>query len=46
MQNTVRWRSDWLDDAVVGSSLGTPWSNESDANPPEGDTKPPGGDNP
>ena len=22
------------------------WSNKSDANPPEGDTKPPGGDNP
>ena len=37
MQNTVRWRSDQLDGAVVGSFLGTPWSNESDANPPEGD---------
>ena len=37
MQDTVRWRSDQLDGAVVGSFLGTPWSNESDANPPEGD---------
>ena len=27
-----RWRSDQLDGA--GSFLGTPWSNESDANPP------------
>ena len=35
--NTVRWRSDWLDGAVFGSFLGTPWSNESDALPPEGD---------
>ena len=26
--------------------LGTAWSNASDANPPEGDTKLPGGDNP
>ena len=26
--------------------LGTAWSNKIDANPPEGDTKPPGGDNP
>ena len=25
---------------------GTVWLNESDANPPEGDTKPPGDDNP
>ena len=24
----------------------TPWSNKSDANPPGGDTKPPGGNNP
>ena len=37
MQNTIRWRFDWLDGAVVGSFFGTPWSNESDANPPEGD---------
>ena len=35
--NTIRWRSNWLDGAVVGSFLGTPWSNETDANPPEGD---------
>ena len=26
--------------------LGTTWSNKNDANPLEGDTKPPGGDNP
>ena len=26
--------------------LGTAWSNKSDENPPEGDTKPPGGNNP
>ena len=33
MQNTVRWRSNRLDDAVVGCYLlGNPWSNESDAN--------------
>ena len=25
---------------------GTTWSNENDANPPMGDTKPPGGNNP
>ena len=25
---------------------GAPWSNESDANPPGGDTKPQGGNNP
>ena len=37
MQNTVRWRSDWLVGAKAGRFLGTPWSNESDANPPEGD---------
>ena len=37
MQITVRWHSDWLDGAVVGSFLGTPWSNESDAKPPERD---------
>ena len=24
MQNTVRWRSDWLDGAVVASCLETP----------------------
>ena len=35
--NTVRWRSDQLDGSVVVSFLGTPWSNESDANPPKGD---------
>ena len=29
-----RWRSDQLDDTEF---LGTAWSNESDANPPEGD---------
>ena len=28
MQNTVRWRSDQLDGAVVRSFLGTLWSNE------------------
>ena len=28
MQKIVRWRSDWLDGAVVGSFLGTPWSNK------------------
>jgi hypothetical protein len=28
MQNTVRWRSDRLDGAVVRSFLGTLWSNE------------------
>ena len=38
-----RWRSDRLDGCEF---LGTAWSNESDANPPEGDTKQPGGDNP
>ena len=32
MQNTVRWRSDQLDGAVVGHFLGPPGSNESDAN--------------
>ena len=42
MKNTVRWLSDRLDGAVVGSFLGTPWSNEIDAHarhaqPPEGD---------
>ena len=37
MQNTIRWRSNRLDGAVVGSFFGTPWSNKSDANPPEGD---------
>ena len=31
---SARWRWEFL---------GTPWSNKSDANPPEGDTKPPGG---
>ena len=25
---------------------GTAWSNKSDTNPPDGDTKPPGGNNP
>ena len=35
--NTVRWCSDQLDGAVVGSFLGTPWSNKSDAQPPEED---------
>ena len=35
-----RWRSNRLDGA------GSFWSNASDQNPPEGDTKPPGGDNP
>jgi hypothetical protein len=34
---SARWRCEFL---------GTTWSNESDGNPPEGDTKPPGGDNP
>ena len=34
---SARWRWEFL---------GTAWSNASDANPPEGDTKPPGGDNP
>ena len=38
MQNTVRWRSDWLDGTVVGSFLGTPRSNENDANTPERET--------
>ena len=33
---SARWRWEFL---------GTAWSNESDENPPEGDTKPPGGDN-
>ena len=37
MQNTVRWRFDRLDGAVVGSFWGTPWSNKSDAHLPEGD---------
>ena len=37
MQNTVRWRSDWLEGSIVGKFFGTPWSNESDVNPPEGD---------
>ena len=37
MQNTIRWCSDWLDGAVARSFLGTPWSNQSGANPPEGD---------
>ena len=32
-----RWHSDWLD--------GTAWSNKSNANPLEGDTNPPGGNN-
>ena len=35
-----RWRSDRLDDAVSF------WEPLGDANPPEGDTKPPGGNNP
>ena len=34
---SARWRWEFL---------GTTWSNKSDANPPEGDTKPPGGNNP
>ena len=37
MQNIVRWHSYWLSGAVVRSLLGTPLSNKSDANPPEGD---------
>ena len=37
MWNIVRWRSNGLDDAVVGSFLGTPWSNKSDAQSPEWD---------
>ena len=36
-----RWGSDWRCEFQ-----GATWSNESDANPPGGDTKPPGGDNP
>ena len=32
----ARWRCEFL---------GTAWSNKSDANLPEGDTKPPGGNN-
>ena len=32
MQNTVRWRSDQLDGAVVGHFFGPPGSNESDVN--------------
>ena len=34
---SARWRFEFL---------GTAWSNKSDANSPEGDTKPPGGNNP
>ena len=51
-----RWHSDRLDKEVLLCSCpwarwrcefqGTAWSNKSDANPPEGDTKPPGGNNP
>jgi hypothetical protein len=37
MQNTVRWRSNWLDGAVVGRFSGIPWSNESDANVEDSD---------
>ena len=37
MQNIVRWRSNWLGGTVVGSFLGASWSNQSDANSPEGD---------
>ena len=40
MDAKCRWRSDRLD----GGIQETPWSN-SDANPPGGDTKPPGGNN-
>ena len=38
-----RWRSERLDGA--GSFWEPAWLNESDANLPEGDTNPPGGDN-
>ena len=45
-------QSDWCKMQMVFQSarwcwelLGTAWSNKSDANPPEGDTKPPGGNN-
>ena len=39
MQNTVRWRSDWLDGAVVGSSWGKPSQKKSDANVEGSDCK-------
>ena len=32
-------------DGTVSFRVHTPWSNKSDANPPGGDTKTPGGDN-
>ena len=32
MQNTIRWRSDRLDGAVVGQCFGNSWSNNSDTN--------------
>jgi hypothetical protein len=37
MQNTVRWRSERLDGAVVRRFLGHPWSNESEANVEDSD---------
>ena len=43
MDAKCRWRSDRID----GTNFqGTPWSNQSDANLPGGDTKPPWGNNP
>ena len=37
MQNSIRWRSNRLDGAVVGVFFGNPWSNESDANVEDSD---------
>ena len=42
MDAKCRWRSDRLD----GGIQETPWSNKSDANPPGGDTKSLGDNNP
>ena len=39
MQNSIRWRSNRLDGAVVGVFFGNPWSNESDANVEDSDCR-------
>ena len=45
MDAKCRWHSDQLDRWRC-EFWGTAWSNESNANPPEEDSKPPGGNNP
>ena len=37
MQKSAKWRSDWLDGAMVGSFLGTPSQKKSEANVKDSD---------